>query len=395
MTPHPDRELATPDARDGIARSPARRRWLRLHGLIRKESLQIVRDPSSILIAFVLPLILLLLFGYGISLDAKRVPLAIVIEAPSQAASSIAGSFMESEYFAPRILRDRRAAKAALTEGAVDGIIVLRADFARRLGSPGGAPIQLIVNGTDSNTANIVIGYVEGTWGKWLEIDSLERGAPMASAVVAEQRVWFNAELRSRNYLVPGLIAIIMTLIGALLTALVVAREWERGTMEALIVTPVREGEILLGKLVPYFVLGMGGMALSAAMAVWVFGVPFRGSFLVLLAASALFMLTALGMGLLISTVTRNQFVAGQVAIIVTFLPAFILSGFLFDISSMPPVVQALTHVIAARYFVSILQTLFLAGNVWSIVLWNAAALAVMAALFLGLARHKTRKLLD
>ena len=159
--------------------------------------------------------------------------------------------------------------------------------------------------------------------------------------MVAQQRVWFNAEVRSRNFLVPGLIAIIMTLIGALLTAMVVAREWERGTMEALLVTPVRIGEILLGKLIPYFLLGMGGMALSTAMAVWVFGVPLRGSFVVLSVVSALFMLTALGMGLLISTVARSQFVAGQIAIIVAFLPAFILSGFIFDIASMPLVVQA------------------------------------------------------
>ena len=172
-----------------------------------------------------------------------------------------------------------------------------------------------------------------------------------------------------------------MTLIGALLTALVVAREWERGTMEALLVTPVRIGEFLIGKLIPYFVLGMGGMAVSTVMAIWVFGVPLRGSVAVLVVVSALFMLTALGMGLLISTLAQNQFVAGQVAIIVAFLPAFILSGFIFDIASMPPGVQVLTHVIPARYFVSALQTLFLAGTVWPVVLFDGAALAVMALL--------------
>jgi drug efflux transport system permease protein len=370
-------------------------RLLRLRGLVRKESLQIVRDPSSILIAFVMPAILLLLFGYGISLDAKHVPVAIVIEAPSEAAWSFAGSFMHSEYFAPTIVRDTRSAEQALIAGKVDAIVVLRANFARELWSPAGAPIQLIVNGTDSNTARIIQGYTEGAWSKWLELVGIATGRALTAPVVAEHRIWFNPEVRSRDYLVPGLIAIIMTLIGALLTALVVAREWERGTMEALIVTPVRVSEILLGKLIPYFVLGMGGMALSTAMAIWLFGVPFRGSFIVLGAASALFMLTALGMGLLISTIARNQFVAGQAAIIVTFLPAFILSGFIFDIASMPPVVQALTHVVAARYFVSTLQTLFLAGTVWSVVAPNAAALAVMAAIFLGLTRRKTRKELE
>jgi ABC-2 type transport system permease protein len=236
---------------------------------------------------------------------------------------------------------------------------------------------------------------MDGAWQGWLEQRALEQGRTLDPPVVAEQRVWFNPEVRSRNFLVPGLIAIIMTLIGTLLTALVVAREWERGTMEALMVTPVRIGEILLGKLIPYFVLGMGGMAISTAMAVWVFGVPFRGSFAVLVVVSALFMITALGMGLLISTVARSQFVAGQVAIIAAFLPAFILSGFIFDIASMPPVVRAITHVIPARYFVSSLQTLFLAGTVWPIVLSDGAALALMAAIFLGLTRRKSRKSLE
>ncbi len=186
-----------------------------------------------------------------------------------------------------------------------------------------------------------------------------------------------------------------MTLIGALLTALVVAREWERGTMEALLVTPVSTTELLLGKLIPYFLLGMGGMTLSVIMAIGLFGVPFRGSFWVLGLTSALFLLAALGMGLLISTVAKNQFIAGQIAIIVTFLPAFILSGFIFDIQSMPTVVQWITHLIAARYFVAILQTSFLAGNVWSVILPNAFALAVMAAVFLGLTKRETLKRLE
>ena len=375
--------------------SGIRRSGLRLRGLIRKESLQIVRDPSSILIAFVMPVILLLLFGVGISLDAKHVPVALVVEAPSEEAFSFAGSFMSSEYFAPRIVRDMRTAEAALSAGEVDAIIRLRADFADAIWSPQGAPIQLIVNGTDSNTARIISGYADGAWQKWLELVSIGRGRELSQPLIVEQRVWFNPEVRSRDFLVPGLIAIIMTLIGALLTALVVAREWERGTMEALMVTPVRVSEILLGKLIPYFVLGMGGMTLSTVMAIWLFGVPFRGSFVVLAATSALFMLVALGMGLLISTLARNQFVAGQVAIIVTFLPAFILSGFIFDITSMPPIVQALTHVVAARYFVSILQSLFLAGDVWSVILTNSAALALMAVFFLGLTWRKTRKELD
>jgi len=368
---------------------------MRLFGLVRKETLQILRDPSSISIAFVLPAILLLLFGYGVSLDAKHVPVALVIESPTTETSSFAVSLINSPYFAPAIVRDRHAAEEKLIAGDADAIVVLRSDFARRIWSPAGAPIQVIVNGTDANTARIIEGYMQGAWQKWLEQHALDEGQVLVPPVVMEQRVWFNAEVRSRNFLVPGLIAIIMTLIGTLLTAMVVAREWERGTMEALMVTPVRIGEILLGKLIPYFLLGMGGMVLSTAMAVWVFGVPFRGSLAVLLAVSALFMLVSLGMGLLISTIARSQFVAGQVAIIVAFLPAFILSGFIFDITSMPAVVQLITHIIPARYFVSSLQTLFLAGTVWPIIFANGAALGLMAVIFLGLTRRKTHKSLE
>jgi ABC-2 type transport system permease protein len=257
------------------------------------------------------------------------------------------------------------------------------------------APIQIIVNGVNANDARLIEGYIQGVWVNWLEDLARARGEELNIPVRLQQRVWFNSELRSRNYLVPGLIAVIMTLIGALLTAMVMAREWERGTMEALMVTPVAMREVLLGKLIPYFLLGMGGMVLSVIMAVWLFGVPLRGSLAVLFVAASLFLSVALGMGLLISIVAKNQFVAGQVAIIVTFLPAFILSGFIFDIGSMPQVVQLLTHVIAARYFVSILQTVFLAGDVWWVLVPNALALVVMAIIFLGLSRRRARKRLE
>ena len=253
----------------------------------------------------------------------------------------------------------------------------------------------VFLNGVDANQARITAGYIQGAWQGWLESYAASRGQELRLPATAEQRVWFNPSLRSRNFLVPGLVAVIMTLIGALLTALVVAREWERGTMEALMVTPIRIGELLLGKLLPYFVLGMGGMLLSVAMALWLFQVPLRGSFWLLLLASALFMLVALGMGLLISTVARNQFVAGQIAILVTFLPAFLLSGFIFDIGSMPAPIQVITHVVPARYFVAILQTLFLAGDVWPVVLANAAALFVMMLVFFAVLRRKARKDLE
>lgn len=377
--------------------APARRGGsrTRLRGLLRKEFYQILRDPSSLAIAFLLPVVLLLIFGYGVSLDAEHVPIALVVELPSPDTTRFTSGFQHSRYFEPVFHRNLREAEEALLDRRVLAIVHLRSDFARQLRQPGGTPIQVIVNGVDANTGRLILGYVQGVWQKWLQREALARGETLAMPIQLEQRVWFNSELRSRNFLVPGLIAIIMTLIGALLTALVMAREWERGTMEALLVTPVTMREVLLGKLVPYFVLGMGGLSLSVAMGVWLFGVPLRGSLWVLFAASALFLLAALGMGLLISTVTKNQFVAGQLAIITTFLPAFILSGFIFDIGSMPQIIQWLTHVLAASYFVAILQTVFLAGNVWSVILPNALALLLMAAFFLGLSRRKLRKRLE
>jgi ABC-2 type transport system permease protein len=368
---------------------------MRLKGLVRKEFLQVLRDPSSIAIAFLMPVLLLLLFGYGVSLDAEHVPVGIVVENPDRDTSSFVGSFRQSRYFEPVIISNMHEAMNELGSGAIEGIVHLREDFSRELRRPGGAPVQVIVNGIDANNARLISGYIDGVWSSWLEHEAAAGGTALKLPLRIEQRVWFNSELRSRNFLVPGLIVVIMTLIGALLTAMVMAREWERGTMEALMVTPVAKREILLGKLIPYFVLGMGGMALSVAMAVFLFRVPLKGSLLVLTAASSLFLLTALGMGLLISILAKNQFVAGQAAIIVTFLPAFILSGFIFDIRSMPVAVQVITHLIAARYFVSILQTVFLAGDVWSIIIPNALALVIMSAIFLGISHRKFRKRLE
>lgn len=368
---------------------------MRVRGLVRKEFLQILRDPSSIAIAFVLPVSLLLLFGYGVSLDAEHVPIALVVNKTSADSASLCSEFEQSRYFRPQYIHGMHAAKQAMMERRVDAILHIREDFSEKTRRPQGAGIQLILNGVDANTARIINGYMQGVYGKWLERRAVAEDRPLTIPVTIQQRVWFNANLRSRNFLVPGLIAINMTLIGALLTALVVAREWERGTMEAMMVTPVSMREILVGKVLPYFLLGMGGMTVSVLMAVWLFDVPLRGSLWALLLGTCLFLLAALGMGLFISTVTRIQFVAAQVAIIATFLPAFILSGFLFDIGSMPRVIQGITHIIPARYFVAFLQTVFLAGDVWPVLIPNAVTLAVMAAIFLGLTRLKARKRLD
>ncbi|BCB26763.1 hypothetical protein SKTS_16490 [Sulfurimicrobium lacus] len=368
---------------------------MRLKGLVRKEFLQIVRDPSSIAIAFLMPLFLLVLFGYGVSLDADHLPVALVAEQPSPDTADFLAALEGSHYFATRRAFTMAEAEQSLREGKVNAIVHLRADFAAQLRRPDGAPIQVVVNGVDANTARLTQGYVQGAWVNWLAHRAASRGQELATPVQVQQRVWFNSEVKSRYFLVPGLVAIIMTLIGTLLTALVMAREWERGTLEALLVTPASMTEVLLGKIIAYFTLGTGGMLLTVALAVWLFGVPLRGSFWLLWACASLFLLAALGMGLTISTLARNQFVAGQIAIIGTFLPAFLLSGFIFDIDSMPSVVQAVTHLIVARYFVSIVQTLFLAGDVWAVVLPNALALAVMAAFFMGVTWRKSRKRLE
>lgn len=367
----------------------------RVAGLIRKEILQVLRDPSSIAIAFLMPAALLLLFGYGVSMDAKDLRLGIVIEQPSAEASSFSGAFQRSHYFQTHFFTTRQQAQSDLRAKRLDGVLVLPGDFAARLKGERDATIQLIVNGVDANTARLMEGYTRGTWERWLQNELSARAIALPKPVELVPRIWFNPELRSRNYLVPGLVAINMTLVGALLTALVMAREWERGTMEALMTTPVTLQELLIGKILPYFVLGMGGLGISVAMAIWQFGVPLRGSLWLLLLCSALFLLVALAMGLLISVVAKSQFVAGMIAIVTTFLPAFLLSGFLFDIDSMPVVVQAITHLVAARYFIAILQSLFLAGDIWQVILPNSFALIVMGLVFFGLIRKKLHKRLE
>ncbi|MGD9888887.1 MAG: ABC transporter permease [Halothiobacillaceae bacterium] len=372
---------------------------MRMIGLIKKEFQQILRDPSSMAIAFLLPVILLLLFGYGVSLNAKHVPFAFVADAPDTESTALYASMNHSAFLSPHIAPNLATAERWLLNRKVDAIVHVPSDFTAKLNTVHEqAPLQLIINGVDANQARLIQVYIQASWQHWLGARAQAAGLENTAAaqpVELAARIWFNPELRSRNYLVPGLIAVIMTLIGALLTALVMAREWERGTLEALMVTPVHINELLIGKLVPYFVLGMGGMMLSVAMAIWLFDVPFLGSWWLLLLTSALFLMTALGMGLFISIATRNQFVASLVAIITTFLPAFMLSGFIFDIGSMPGWLQSLTYLVSARYFVVILHTLFLAGDV-SAILWpNTLAMLAIAVFFIAASRRKIRKSLE
>jgi ABC-2 type transport system permease protein len=373
----------------GFFQQPAKIK--RIGSLVRKETRQIIRDPSSIAIGIVLPVVLILLFGYGLSLDVTNVPVAVVLEDASPAATDLAASFQLSPYFNVHLMTSMPQAQRLMLARKIDAVVRIRPDFARQL-SIGDAEVQLLVHGIDANHARIVQTYAQGAVNQWALKRTAQGEEIMSGPVVVQSRLWFNEANESRYFLVPGLIVLIMTLIGAFLTSLVVAREWERGTMEALFVTPVRPDEILAGKTIPYFVLGMVGLVLCLLAAKFLFHVPFRGSLAVLSGVSILYLLVALGIGLLISSAIKSQFVASQVALLVTFLPALMLSGFLFDLRSMPAVVRIITYVLPARYYVTLLQTIFLAGDIWPVILPNAAVLAGMAGVLLLLTRRTIQK---
>lgn len=366
-------------------------RMRRIRSLIRKEALQMIRDPSSVAIGIVLPVVLILLFGYGLSLDVNNVPVAVVLEDSSPEATDLAASFQLSEYFDARMLTSMPRAQELMLARKVDGILRIRPDFARNL-NLGRAEVQILVHGVDANHARIIQTYAQGAINQWAVRRAAQGQEVLSGPVTVQNRLWFNETNESRYFLIPGLIVLIMTLIGAFLTSLVVAREWERGTMESLFVTPVRPDEILLGKTIPYFALGMIGLALCLFAAKFLFEVPFRGSVVVLTGVSMLYLLVALAIGLWISSAVKSQFVASQIALLVTFLPAVMLSGFLFDLRSMPAAVRVITYILPARYYVTLLQTIFLAGDIWAVILPNATVLAAMAMFFFVLTRRATQK---
>lgn len=351
----------------------------RLHALMIKESLQVIRDPSTVLIAVILPLILLFLMGYAVSLDARRVPLGIVDHDGGGQAKSLISVFVASPYFEVHTGGSLAALMQQMQNGGITGILVIDAQF----GANG--KLQILADGSDPNMAGFIQNYASGV------VTSQLSGHPITVA----SRFWFNPPVSSRYFLLPGSIAVVMTLIGTLLTALVIAREWERGTMEALMATPATMPEIVIGKLIPYFVLGMGAMLLCSVIAIFWYDVPFLGSPWILIALSALYLFPALSLGLLISTLAKNQFVAAQVSIIAGFLPAFLLSGFLFEIPNMPGWLQVVTHVVPARYFVGTLQTIFLAGDIYTLFWWNALGMATVGTLVFALVLKKSKKGLE
>lgn len=368
----------------------------RLKALIKKEFLQIIRDPSSILISVVLPVILLFVYGYGVSLDMDHIGIGIVLEDTSPDAQSFAKALIDSRYFNAKVGRHRKEFEEDIIRGKIRGIVVIPSYFSQFRKRPNNrAPIQVIADGSEPNTASFVQNYVASAWQNWLQQESISSGLTGLPPINIQTRFWYNEQLESRYFLMSGSLAIVMTLIGTLLTALVVAREWERGTMEALMSTPVRISELILGKLIPYFCLGMLSMFICVMVSVFFYEVPFRGSILVLILVSSVFLLTALALGLLISTLAKNQFVAAQAAMVGSFLPAFILSGFVFEISSMPDPIRFITYFIPARYFVTTLLTLFLVGNVWKLIFINLFYMTLAAIILFLITARKTAKRLD
>lgn len=357
-------------------------RLRRLLALIKKETLQVRRDPSCILIAFVLPMILLFIFGYGLSLDAEHIKVAVVMEDHSPTAMSLWDSFDKTKYIDPIRYDRRQDAQEAIVNSHVRGLVVIRGDFSQQLLAGQQASIQLITDGVETNTATILENYVLGVINTWAGHQSRDRGIEDISRIDVESRVLFNPELESRNSLVPGSIVLVMAIIGTLLTSLVVAREWERGTMEAMLATPISPLDMIFGKLIPYYILGMTSNAVCVLIGVHLFHVPFRGTFFSLFLISSIFLITSLGMGFLISTITKNQFLASQLALLLAFLPNFILSGTLFEISSMPLPIRIITYFFPARYYVTCLQTIFMAGDIWTLFIPNMLCMLIMAVFF-------------
>jgi ABC-2 type transport system permease protein len=337
---------------------------------------------------------MILLFGYGLSLDVTKVSVAVIDDSDSSESAGLIGAFRLSPYFAVRTARSISEARALVMDRKVDGVLQISSDFARRW-HLGAAQVQILVNGTDANQARIMQAYAEGPVAEWSAAQSQSAASTSEGPVIVVNRMWFNESNDSHFFLVPGLIVLVMTIIGAFLTAMVVAREWERGTLEALFVTPMRAGEFLVSKFVPYFGLGMIGFVLCLLASQFLFHVPLRGSLVLLCVASMVYLLVALAIGLLVSTLVKSQFLASQLAMLLTFLPAMMLSGFLYDLRSMPTVIRGITYALPARYAVTLMQTLFLAGNVGSVVWLNLAVLAAMAAGLIVATRLATAKQLS
>lgn len=370
----------------------------RVAAVARKEFIHVFRDPRSLGMGIAIPMLLLFLFGYALTLDVDRVQFMVWDQSATTESRDFISHFGGSRYFALAGHVDTyREIGKAIDRRDVLMALVIPTDFARKVRTGALAPVQLILDGSDSNTATIALGYAEAVTQSWSRQVTLEQArrlgtVPTAGSVDVRPRVWFNNDMVSRNYIFPGLIAVIMMVIAALLTSLTVAREWETGTMEQLISTPLRGPELIVGKLIPYFVIGILDLILSVLVGEFVFDIPLRGSLWLLFGMSLIFLTCALAFGLLISIITKNQRLASQIAMVTTMLPAFLLSGFIFPIENMPSPIQAVTHIITARYFVTILRGIYLKGVGLDVLAPEVAFLAVFGVVVLVLAVRKFRK---
>ena len=370
----------------------------RLRAIARKEFLHVLRDPRSLMMGIGMPMVLLFLFGYALTLDVDRVPLAVWDQANTAQSREFVSRFSGSRYFD---LRQRVSGYREIEE-AVDRrealiALVIPPDFDRRLARGEQAPVQTILDGSDPTTATIALGYAEVTAGAFsrdIALKQVRRAGPVPRIPALEfrMRFWYNTDLVSRNFIFPGLIAVVMMIMAAILTSLCIAREWETGTMEQLIATPVTGGELIFGKLAPYFCIGILDLLLCVAVGEFVFDVPLRGSLLLLFLLSLLFLFGALSFGTMLSITTRNQFLASQMAIVTTVLPAFLLSNFIFPVENMPLPIQTVTRLVSARYFVFILRGVYL-KDVGMEVLWpEVLFLGVFGTVVLTVAVKKFRK---
>ncbi len=372
--------------------------WTRLIVMARKETLQILRDSRSLGIVIVMPVVLVMLFGYGVNLDLKGLPVYVYDQDGTQQSQDLLKRFQASEYFrVERAVSNYGELTRALDDGSAKMGIVVPWDFSQKLNRGAPVQVQALVDATDDNTANVLIGYAQGVvqgYSSEIQINWLRgRGVSVQSAPInVETRTWYNEDLESSAFIIPGVLALVMSVIGAFLTSLTIAREWERGTMEQLISTPVSAAEIMFGKLLPYFILGMADTLVSALIAIGWFRVPFRGSYLTLLGSSAMFMIVVLSMGFFISVLAKGQFAASQIALLVTFLPAFLLSGFLFSIEQMPIVLQWITRIVPARYYMSVLKKIFLKGTPTTLLYADLVPLALFALVLAILATRSFHK---
>ena len=366
-----------------------------LWALIKKEFYQIFRDPSSILIAFVLPFMLLIIYMYGINLDTLKINVGMKIDDPSQQVTTLIDSFKSNKYVNLKVYNDKKKMYNDLVGSRIRGMIIIPNDFSSKLDRGETAEIQVITDGSETNLANYVQNYSKTIVQQWLMASSKYSGESTPALINVSSRFWYNQEINSHYFIVPGSLSITMTLIGMLLTALVVAREWERGTMEALLTTRVKKIQIVLSKYISYFILGMASMCFSGFLIVAVFQIPFRGSFTVLFFFSALFLLATMGQGLLISTVLKDQYTASQTALVVGFLPALMLSGLIYPIQSMPVPIQWICAFMPSKYMVSGLQSEFMAGTVWGIIIPNCIFLLVLTVILFILVYKKTDMRMD